>query len=233
MKRIRSRSFLKIIMLLSCFSAVVVVFFAFDLERYFTLDVFKHNYKILQSYCHAHPIEALLYFGVSDLAVATFSIPVSALMTIFAGALFGFFPALIVVTIATNIGATLVFIAARFLFHDVVQRKYAARFPVINEGIRRDGGVYLFAIRLAPFFPFWMVNLLAALTPIRISIFFWITLLGSMPARILYILAGVELDRIESIEDVFSPMLVILFILLGLLPLITKKSMTWLQERKS
>ena len=225
-------SFLKIIMLL-LFAAVIAVFFAFDLERYLTLDSIKHNCEILQSYYRAHPIETLLYFGLSDLAVATFSIPVSALMTILAGAIFGFLPALVVVTIVTNFGATLVFLAARFLFHDVVQRKYAARFSAINEGIRRDGGVYLFAIRLTPFFPFWMANLLAALTPIRTWTFFWVTLLGSMPARILYILAGIELDKIESTEDIFSPMLVTLFTLLGLLPLIAKKSMTWLQARKT
>lgn len=232
MKRILPRTSLKMIMLF-LFSAVIVAFFAFDLERYLTIDAIRHNCKIFQSYYRAHPIEALLYFGVSDLAVATFSIPVSALMTILAGAIFGFWPALVVVAIATNFGATLVFLAARFVFHDVVQRKYGARLPAINAGIRRDGWVYLFAVRLTPFFPFWMVNLLAALTPIRTWTFFWVTLLGSMPARVLYILAGIELDKIESTEDILSPMLLTLFTLLGLLPLIAKKSMTWLQERKT
>lgn len=232
MKRIPPRTSLKIIMLF-LFLAVISAFFAFDLERYLSLEAIKNNCEMLQSYYRVHPIETLLYFGLSDLAIATFSIPVSALMTILAGAIFGFWPALVVVAIATNFGATLIFLAARFLFYDVVERKFGARFPAINAGIRRDGWVYLFAIRLTPFFPFWMVNLLAALTPIRTWTFFWVTLLGSMPARVLYILAGIELDKIESTEDILSPMLLTLFTLLGLLPLIAKKSMTWLQERKT
>ena len=136
------------------------------------------------------------------------------------------------VSFASSIGATLVFLAARFLFRDAIQKKFGKRLKTINEGVEKDGAFYLLALRLVPVFPFWVINLVMALTPIRTWTYYWVSQLGMLPATIVYVNAGTQLGQIESTGDILSLELIGAFALLGLLPLILRWVLRMLKHRK-
>lgn len=124
---------------------------------------------------------------------------------------------------ASTIGATLAFLAARFLFKDSIQAKFGDRLKDINEGIARDGAFYLFTLRLVPLFPFFVINLLMGLTTLKTRTFYWVSQLGMLAGTLVYVNAGTQLAKIESLSGILSPALVGSFALLGVFPLITKK----------
>lgn len=201
----------------------VVLFFACGLHHYVTLEAIKSQLVLAKDYYHQHPFITILLFGLVDMAVAAFSIPIATLMTLSSGALFDFWTALVVVSIASNFGATVPFLISRYVAHDVVQKRFSKKLAVIQRGIEREGAFYLFALRLTPLFPFWLVNLLMGLTPMRTATYFWVTLIGTMPGRILYIFAGQQLSQLESLRDIASPNLLLAFTALGLFPLLARK----------
>lgn len=200
----------------------VVLFFACGLHHYVTLEAIKSQLVTAREYYHQHPLLTILLFGAADMAVAAFSIPIATLMTLSSGALFDFWTALVIVSIASNFGATLPFLISRYVAHDTIKRRFSKKLAVIQRGIEREGAFYLFALRLTPLFPFWLVNLLMGLTPMRTATYFWVTLIGTMPGRILYIFAGKELSQIESLTDIASPSLLFAFTALGLFPLLAR-----------
>lgn len=201
----------------------VALFFACGLHHYVTLEAIKSQLLVAKDYYHQHPFITILAFGLTDMAVAAFSIPIATLMTLSSGALFDFWTALVIVSIASNFGATLPFLISRYVAHDTIQRRFSKKLAVIQRGIEREGAFYLFALRLTPLFPFWMVNLLMGLTPMRTATYFWVTLIGTMPGRILYIFAGQQLSQLESLRDIASPNLLLAFTALGLFPLLARK----------
>lgn len=201
----------------------VVLFFACGLHHYVTLEAIKSQLVTAREYYQQHPLLTILIFGAADMAVAAFSIPIATLMTLSSGALFDFWTALVVVSIASNFGATVPFLIARYVAHDFVEKRFSKKLAVIQRGIEREGAFYLFALRLTPLFPFWLVNLLMGLTPMRTATYFWVTLVGTMPGRILYIFAGQQLSQIESLRDIASPSLLLAFTALGLFPLLARK----------
>lgn len=200
----------------------VVLFFACGLHHYVTLEAIKSQLVTAREYYHQHPLLTILLFGAADMVVAAFSIPIATLMTLSSGALFDFWTALVIVSIASNFGATLPFLISRYVAHDTIKRRFSKKLAVIQRGIEREGAFYLFALRLTPLFPFWLVNLLMGLTPMRTATYFWVTLIGTMPGRILYIFAGKELSQIESLTDIASPSLLFAFTALGLFPLLAR-----------
>jgi uncharacterized membrane protein YdjX (TVP38/TMEM64 family) len=207
--------------------------FGLGLYRYSTIDAVRAQLQIFRLYHQAHPFVTLVLFGIADMAVAAFSIPIATVMTLSAGALFDFLPALIVVSIASNIGATIPFLAARYLMRNRLRSLWAGKLAALHRGLKDEGPFYLFAIRLTPLFPFWMVNLLMGLTPIETRMYFWVTLLGTMPGRILYILAGRELGNITSPSDILSPSLFLALTALGFFPLAARRGLSWWRGRRS
>ena len=129
----------------------------------------------------------------------------------------------IVVSFASTIGATCACIVARYLLRDWVQNKFGEKLTKINEGMEKEGGFYLFSLRLVPIFPFFVINLAMGLTTIRLVTYYWVSQLGMLPATIIFVNAGKELAKLDSLKGILSPGLLISFILLGLLPIITKK----------
>lgn len=137
-----------------------------------------------------------------------------------------------VVSFASTIGATVAFIVARYLLRDWVQSKFGNKLDKINRGIEQDGAFYLFTLRLIPVFPFFVINTVIALTPMRVFTYYWVSQIGMFPATIVYVNAGKELGKLESLSGLLSPSLILSFVLLGIFPLIMKKALAWYQGKR-
>ncbi len=226
-----SRQLLRIV-IAALFAIAIAAFFLFELQQYFRLDVLREQRDTLLAFTEANlALMIAAYMGVYIL-MAALSVPGAAVLTLAGGALFGVVAGTIAVSFASTIGATLVFLAARFLFHDAVQQRFGQRLAVINRGVEKDGAFYLLTLRLVPVFPFWIINLVMALTPIRTWTYFWVSQLGMLPATVVYVNAGTQLARVDSVGDVLSPQLIGAFALLGLLPLVLKWVLGFLKRRR-
>jgi len=176
-------------------AAGIIAFFAFDLKQYFTLDYFQAQRAAIDAEVQARPLRsALLFFG-AYVAVTALSLPGAAVMTLVAGAVFGLLWGTVIVSFASTLGATLAFLSSRFLLRDWVQQKFGDRLKPVNDGIAREGAFYLFALRLVPVFPFFAVNLLMGLTPIRGWTYAWVSQLGMLAGTLVYVYAGTQLGE--------------------------------------
>jgi len=213
--------------LFALIAAAVAAFFAFDLHRYFTLDFFKAQQAAIDAYYRAHPLQtATIYFAIY-VVVTGLSLPGAAVMTLAGGAIFGLLWGTVIVSFASTIGATLAFLASRFLLRDWVQSKFGDKLKTFNDGVAKEGAFYLFALRLVPAFPFVAINLLMGLTPIRTWTYLWVSQLGMLAGTIVYVYAGTTLGEFRiSIE------LIAAFTLLGVFPLIAKKTLEAIKSRK-
>lgn len=172
-----------------------------------------------------------IYFGIYVL-VTGLSLPGAAVLTLLAGALFGVVMGTLVVSFASSIGATLAFLVARYLARDAVQARFQKQLATINKGVEKEGAFYLFTLRLVPVFPFFLINIVMALTPIKAWQFYWVSQVGMFAGTIVYVNAGTQLAELESLKGILSPELLISFSLLGLLPLVAKKVVEFLRKRK-
>jgi pyruvate/2-oxoglutarate dehydrogenase complex dihydrolipoamide dehydrogenase (E3) component len=139
----------------------------------------------------------------------------------------------VLVSFASTLGATLAFLAARFLFRAPVQRRFGKRLTAINEGIGRDGAFYLFTLRLVPVFPFFLVNLLIALTALPVRTFWWVSQIGMLPGTVVYVNAGTQLGSLDSLAGILSPALLASFVALGVLPLLARRLVEWIRARRA
>ena len=197
-----------------------------------TLAEFKHRQAELQAWTRAHLWQASLIFVGTYAVVTALSIPSALVLTISAGALFGLLHGTILVSIGSTTGATLAFLAARFLFRQPLQDRYGSRLKAFDAGIERDGAFYLLTLRLVPIFPFFMINLLTALTALRIWTYVWVSMLGMLPTTIAFVYAGTQLARIQDASDILSPRLLSALVIIGLLPLLLRWLVRWLQARR-
>lgn len=212
--------------------AGVVGFFYFDLSTYLTLDYVRGALDDLRSYYHEHAALTLLLFFVGYVLVTALSLPGAAVMTLLAGALFGIWVGLVLVSFASTIGASLAFLLARYLAGDLVQEKFGNRLKTINQGIEKDGAFYLFTLRLVPVFPFFLINILMGLTPIRLWTFYRVSQIGMLAGTLVYINAGTQLATIESAGDLLSLDIIVAFSLLALFPWLAKALVALVQRRR-
>ncbi len=219
-------------LLLALIVAAIVAFFALDLQQLLTLDALRAQRAALASTIAAQPLlSAAIYFAVYVIVTAL-SLPAAALLTLAGGALFGFGQGLLLVSFASTLGATLAMLLARYLARDVVVARFGARLQGIDDGLAREGAFYLFALRLVPVFPFFLVNLALGLTRFPARTFFWVSQLGMLPATAVFVYAGTEIGQLTSLKGLISPGLLLAFALLGLLPLATKKILDALRARR-
>lgn len=216
----------KIIVALAVIAAIIA-FFVFDLGRYFSLDYFKSQQANIIAYYQANPFQTAAIFFVIYVIAIGLSFPGAALLTLIGGAIFGLLWGTVIVSFASSIGATLAFLVSRFLLRDWVQSKFGERLKPINDGVAKDGPFYLFALRLVPVFPFFAVNLLMGLTPIKTLTYYWVSQLGMLAGTIVYVYAGTQLGQFK-----LSWQLGLALILLGLFPLVAKKIVDALKARK-
>ena len=211
---------------------LIVSFFAFDFGRYFTLDFFRSQHAAIEAYVQANPVQAGLMFSLTYVAVTGLSLPGATVMTLAGGAIFGLLWGTIIVSFASAIGATLAFLASRFLLRDWVQEKFGEKLKPINDGVSRDGAFYLFTLRLVPAFPFFVINLVMGLAPLKIWTFYWVSQIGMLAGTLVYVNGGTEIAKIESLSGILSPGLIVSFTLLGLFPLVTKWIVGTINARK-
>ena len=207
-------------------------FFVFDLGRFFSLEFFKSQHAAIGSYYAANPLKTAAIYFLIYVAVTGLSLPGALIMTLAGGAIFGLLWGTILVSFASVIGATLAFLASRFVLRDSIQNRYGDNLRSVNEGIEKDGAFYLFTLRLVPLFPFFIINLLMGLTPIRTVAFALVSQLGMLPGTLVYINAGTQIAKIESLSGILSPGLLLSFALLGLFPLAAKKFVDYVNARK-
>lgn len=219
-------------LLLFVILSTIAGLYAAGFGEYLNLAALQSLLADAQGYAAAHPWTAILGFAAIYIGATALSIPGATLLTLFAGALFGLRTGSVVVAISATIGATLAMLSARYLFRDAVRGKFGERLKTIDAGIEREGGFYLFALRLAPVFPFFVINLAMGLTGIRTLTYAWVSLIGMLPATIVYVNAGRELGRLQSVGDILSLPLAIAFTALALLPLIARKVLDTLRARR-
>ncbi|MCK5121460.1 MAG: dihydrolipoyl dehydrogenase [Methylococcales bacterium] len=211
------------VILLLVIVAVIAAFFVFDLHQYLSLETLKAQQATIESYRSDHSVLAVVIYMLVYVAVTGLSLPGATILTLAGGAIFGVLWGTVIISFASTIGATLAFLAARFLFRDVVNSRFGTRLEVINEEVDRDGAFYLFTLRLVPIFPFFMINLTMGLTALRVWTFFWVSQIGMLAGTIVYVNAGTQLAKIESLSGILSPALLGSFVLLGIFPLFAKK----------
>ena len=220
-------------LLLAAVAALVAAFFLFDLGRYLTLGFFKSQQQAIVAYVEANPLQSALLFFLLYVAVTGLSLPGAAIMTLVAGAAFGLLWGTVIVSFASSIGATLAFLASRFLLRELVRERFGDKLKTVNEGIAKDGAFYLFTLRLVPAFPFFLINLAMGLTPIAARTFYWVSQIGMLPGTLVYVNAGREIGAIESLRGILSPGLIISFTLLGIFPLIAKGFVRAIRKRQA
>ena len=223
---------LRKILLVMVIAVVVALYFALDLGRYFSLDTFKSQQAVIESWRAAQPLTAALIFFLAYVAVTGLSLPGAAMMTLAAGAIFGLLWGTLLVSFASSLGATLAFLVSRFLLRDWVQARFGERLRAINQGVGKEGGFYLFTLRLVPVFPFFMINLLMGLTPMPAATFYWVSQVGMLAGTLVYVNAGTQLAGISGLSGILSPGLIASFALLGIFPLIAKKIVDGIKARK-
>lgn len=220
------------IALLGLIIFLIFIFFYLGLGQYTNLDYLKTQQIKITDYNNSHPFKTTLVFFLTYITITAISIPGATIITLASGVIFGLIKGTVLVSFASTIGATLAFLTSRFLFRDALQNKFSDKLHMINQGIDKDGIFYLFALRLVPIFPFFMVNLIMGLTPIKASSFFFISQLGMLAGTIVYVYAGTKLADIESLKDILSPELIFSFALLGLLPITAKKIVDTIRKKR-
>jgi pyruvate/2-oxoglutarate dehydrogenase complex dihydrolipoamide dehydrogenase (E3) component/uncharacterized membrane protein YdjX (TVP38/TMEM64 family) len=222
----------KKILVLLALAALIVAFFLFDLGRFFSLDYLKQSQADFAQIYADKPAMVIGAFFAIYVAVTALSLPGAAIMTLAAGAIFGLVTGAIIVSFASSIGATLAFLAARFVLGESVQAKFGSRMAEINRGVEKEGAFYLFTLRLVPLVPFFVINLLMGLTKMKALTFYWVSQVGMFLGTIVFVNAGTQLAKIDSLKGILSPGLIGSFVLLGVFPLIAKKIVEAVKKRK-
>jgi len=211
------------IYLLISIALLIGTFFYFDLQQFLTLDNLKSQQETIVTYRNDHPLLATAIYAIVYIAVTGLSLPGATILTLAGGAVFGLLWGTLIVSFASSIGATIAFLAARFLFRDAVNAKFGHQLKEINTGMERDGAFYLFTLRLVPLIPFFVINLVMGLTVLKTRTFYWVSQAGMLAGTLVYVNAGTQLAKIESLSGILSPALVGSFALLGVFPILAKK----------
>lgn len=204
----------------------------YELDQYLTLASIKQNQAVFSNYYAQHTLQTLLIYFFLYVVTTALSLPGATILTLTAGALFGFSTGLAVVSFASSIGATLAFLSSRFLLRDFVQKKFAKNLQSINKGVEKDGAFYLFSLRLIPIFPFFVINLAMGLTKIKVTTFYIVSQVGMLLGTAVYVNAGLQLSQLESLSGILSLDLILSFSLLGIFPLLAKALLSFIKGNK-
>ena len=211
---------------------LLTIFFSFDLHQKMTLEGLKSGLVQLHAWRDAEPLQmALGYFFLYVLTTAL-SLPGALVLTLAGGAIFGFVQGFVLVSFASTVGATLAFLAARYVLRDWVQQRFGEKLKPMNDGIEKEGAFYLFTLRLVPVFPFFLINLLMGLTKMRTLTYYWVSQVGMLAGTVIYVNAGTQLAAIDSLKGIVSLPIFLSLAALGLFPLITKKLLTVFKKNK-
>lgn len=210
--------------------AAIALFFGMGLDQHLTLGALKESQGKFAAMLEQAPWRVTFVAFALYVLVVALSLPGATIMGLAAGALFGVWHGTLFVSFASSIGATLAFLISRYLLRDFVQHCFGDKLKGINEGMAKDGALFLFMLRLVPLFPFFLINLLMGLTQIRTRTFYWVSQLGMLAGTLVYVNAGTQLARIDSLSDIVSPKVLLSFALLGVFPLIAKRIVQAIQK---
>ena len=211
--------------------SMVILFIVFDLDHFVTLSYIKASQEKFQALATEHPLIVITSYMTVYILITSLSLPGAVVLTLLGGALFGLWIGTLAVSFASTIGATLACFVSRFLLRDWVQKKLGDKILTVNKGVEREGAFYLFTLRLIPIFPFWAINLVMGLTRMPLRTFYWVSQVGMLAGTVVYVNAGKELAKIDSLSDILSPSLILSFILLGIVPITAKKVITLYKNR--
>ncbi len=210
----------------------VAAFFALGGQRYLSFENVKGQRAAIDAWYASHPFGTAITFLAAYVAVTAFSLPGAAIMTLVAGAIFGLGWGTVIVSFASSIGATLAFLTSRFLLRDWVQSRFGQQLNALNEGVRREGALYLFTLRLIPVAPFFVINLAMGLTPIGTWTFYWVSQVGMLAGTLVFVNAGTQLAQLQSLSGILSPRLIGAFVLLGIFPLVAARAVEFFKGRR-
>ena len=211
---------------------LIVAFFAFDLGRYLNLQTLKEQQAAIAAFYAEKPLLTVAIYFVVYVISTALSLPGATLLTLAGGAVFGLLWGLVIVSFASTLGATLAFLMARFLLRDWVESRFGQRLATIDAGVKGEGAFYLFTLRLVPVFPFFLINLLFGLTAMKARTFYWVSQLGMLAGTVVYVNAGTQLGKLESLSGILSPGLLGSFVLLGVFPLLARKIVEAIHSNK-
>ena len=222
----------KKLLIVAAVVTLVALFKILNLGHYLNLSYLKESQATLSNYYHGHQLQTIVVYMLIYISTTALSLPGAAILTLAGGALFGLFIGTIVISFASTIGATLACLVSRYLLQDWVQTKFGDKLQKINDGMEKEGAFYLFTLRLVPVFPFFIINLVMGLSKIPMRSFYWVSQIGMLPATFVYVNAGQELGKIDSLSGILSPGLLFSFVLLGIFPLAAKKIVTRIRKNK-
>lgn len=222
----------KKIVLLLIGAVLVTLFFWFDLDRYLTLPYLKGSQARFQALYASEPVLVIASYMAVYILVTALSLPGAVVLGLAGGVLFGFMVGTVVVSCASTIGATLACYVARVLLREWVQTRFATVLTTINQGMEREGAFYLFTLRLIPIVPFFVINLVLGLTRMPLTTFFWVSQLGMLPGTMVFVNAGKELAKIDSLAGILSPGVMLSLVLLGAFPIAVKRALAWYRRER-
>lgn len=223
---------LKKIVILIVIAGLIAAVKVFHLDQYLTLSYLKGSLDTLKALYENHSLMVIAGYFIIYVLTTSLSLPGASPLGIAGGALFGFWVATIVVSFASTIGATLACFVSRYFLRDWIQNKFGDKIAKVNEGIEKEGAFYLFTLRLIPVFPFWMINLAMGITKMSLLKFYWVSQIGMLPGTMVFVNAGKELAKIDSLRGILSPSLIISFALLGIFPIVVKKLVAFYRSRR-
>ena len=211
---------------------LISIFFFSDLKKFFTLVYVKENLINIRLLFKENVLLFSLVFSLIYIMSSALSLPFATLLTLLSGYIFGLTLGTLIVSLCSTVGASIAFLTSKFLFYDFIQKKYKKQLVTINNEFINEGIFYIFALRLVPVFPFFVVNIVTSLLPIKLGTFFWVSMLGMFPATLVYVNAGNELSKINSFSDILSFQVLISFSLIGILPLTIKFLLNKIRRNK-
>ncbi|MDQ6679692.1 MAG: FAD-dependent oxidoreductase [Pseudomonadota bacterium] len=211
------------LLLIAGLLALIVAYFAFDLGRFLSLDAIRARQGELAALYAARPWAVIAAYFALYLAVTALSLPGAVILTLLGGATFGLLAGTLIVSFASTLGATLAFLASRYVLRETVAKRFGTRLAAVDAGLKKDGPYYLLTLRLVPLVPFFVVNLVMGLTRMKVATFYLVSQIGMLAGTLVYVNAGTELARVESLRGILSPGLLGSFVLLGVFPLLAKK----------
>lgn len=222
----------KKVLLLVIIAAAILGFYFFDLGQYLNLAYLKDKQAAMDAYYAANPFKTASIFFVVYIIVTALSLPGAAILTLTAGAIFGLLWGTVLSSFASSMGGTLAFLASRYLFKDFIQQRFAEKLVKINKGVHEDGAFYLFTVRLIPIFPFFVVNAVMGVLHMRAATFYFVSQIGMLLPTIVYVNAGAQIAKIETLGDILSFPILASFVLLGIFPLAAKKVIGYVRLRR-
>ncbi len=228
-----SKNMLKKVFILIAILLAVLAFQLLNLGQYLNLTYLKDSQDAFGEFYNDHKVITIVSYMLIYITATALSLPGAVILTLAGGAMFGLVSGSIIISFSSSIGATLACAVSRYLLRDWVQNKFGDRLQKINTGMEKEGGFYLFTLRLVPVFPFFIINLVMGLTTIRLKTFYWVSQLGMLPATIVYVNAGKEIGEIDSLSGILSPGLILSFVLLGIFPIVAKKIIAKLRQERN